>query len=424
MRRRGACRLAILASHPIQYFTPLYRRLAEVPGLDVEVLYCRDFGVRAGVDRQFGRAIRWDTDQLSGYRHRFLRNVSPISDTFNPLHAVNPGAFARLLRGYDALWVNGYTYPSNYLALAAAALRGTRLLVRSELRLDPRRARAGVRARMRDALIRWWMRRADALLYIGRANRDAYLHYGADARKLFFTPYSAETERIAAALPRGQEERRELRHRWGIPADRVTALFVGKVAEWKHPEAMLHIARSASAASLPVHVVIAGTGPMEGALREMCAREGLDNVTFLGFVNQSDLPSVYATGDIFLFPSAGETWGLVLNEAMAAGMAPVVADNVGAVPDLITPGETGFVFPSADWGAMLGHVRALVADPARRASVGRAARARSERYSYEVATQGVVEALRAVGVYEGELASSGAMERPAPRAAAARALRA
>src|SRR5687768_4019875 len=140
-------------------------------------MYYRDFGVRAQFDRQFAREIVWDTDQLSGYSYRFLRNVSPITDTFNPLHAINPGAFTRVLRGYDALWVNGYVYPSNWLAAIAGKLRGTKLLLRSDLRLYGRKRRRWYHA-PRDVVLRAWIRAADAILYVGEANREAYEYYG------------------------------------------------------------------------------------------------------------------------------------------------------------------------------------------------------------------------------------------------------
>ena len=96
--------------------------MAARPEIDLEVFFCRDFGVRPRYDKQFAQTVQWDTDQLSGYRSRFLLNVSPITDTFNPLHAINPGAFMHMLRGFDAVWMNGYMYPSNWLAAAAAGL--------------------------------------------------------------------------------------------------------------------------------------------------------------------------------------------------------------------------------------------------------------------------------------------------------------
>lgn len=68
MRAERKCRLAVLASHPIQYFTPIYKRLAERSDIELDVLYYRDYGVSERFDKQFGHKIKWDTDQLSGYR--------------------------------------------------------------------------------------------------------------------------------------------------------------------------------------------------------------------------------------------------------------------------------------------------------------------------------------------------------------------
>lgn len=391
--RAASCRLAILASHPIQYFTPVYRRLAAVPGLSVEVWYCRDFGARAAYDRQFDRVIQWDVDQLGGYNHRFLFNASPISDTFNPLHAINPGALPRMLGGFDALWVNGYLYPSNYLAAIGAKMTRTRVLMRSELRADVRRDR-GVRQSIRDTVIRRWVAMSDALLYIGRRNREAYLSYGADENKLFFTPYSVDVEEIATVARTA--DRAALRRVWGIPNGNTVLLFAGKLTPRKHPEAMLRLAAECGES---VHVALVGSGPLEQQLRDDVMRAGSSNVSFLGFVNQSRIAEVYALADIFVMPSEDEPWGLALNEAMAAGLAPVVCSDVGASPDLIREGETGFTFENGDWNAMTELVRRLVSDVDARTTIGAAARAMSNGYSYGATTNGVVNALTSLGVY-------------------------
>lgn len=394
MSARGPCRLAVLASHPIQYFTPVYRRLARMPGLDVEVWYCRDFGARPRYDQQFDRIVQWDVDQLGGYNHRFLFNVSPISNTFNPLHAINPAALPRMFGGFDALWVNGYLYPSNYLAAIGAKLSQTRVLMRSELRADQRRDPT-MRGSVRDTVIRQWVAMSDALLYIGRRNREAYLAYGADESKLFFTPYSVDVEAIAAAVSRSAD-RAALRQEWAIPRDRTVLLFVGKLTPRKHPEAMLHLA---SQCGDSVHVVLVGSGPLEQQLRADADASGLRNVSFLGFVNQSRIAQVYALADVFVMPSEDEPWGLVLNEAMAAGVAPVVCSEVGAAADLIREGETGFTFAKEDWSTMISLVRRLVDDTETRAAIGTAARAISNRYSYGATASGVIEALTSLGLY-------------------------
>lgn len=394
MKESRRCRLAILSSHPIQYFTPIYRLLAARPEIDLEVMFFRDFGVKSRFDKQFGQAIRWDTDQLSGYRSRFLTNISPIADTFNPLHAINPGAFFRLLRSYDAVWLNGYAYPSNWLAAAAASIRRVPILFRSDMRLTDNTTDVR-KHRLRETIIHWWMRRSAALLYIGEANRQAYLHYGATEEQLFFCPFSVDVEFIEMARKQYTGHQREgLREKWGLPTHGPIILFVGKLIPRKHPEVLLQIAAIAGSSA---HVVFAGSGPMESELKRQAAADGLNNVTFLGFVNQSRLPDVYALSDVFVMPSEDEPWGLVLNEAMAAGIVPVVSDHVGAHHDLISEDETGYVVPVGATDAMVTRVLSLLRDDELRRRVGAAARERSAAYSYDASTDGIVAALRAIG---------------------------
>lgn len=402
MKRSGTCRLKVLASHPIQYFTPIYRLLAAHPQIELQVLYCRDFGVREQFDKQFGQRIRWDTDQLSGYAHRFLWNASPITDPFNPLHAINPGAFTRVFTDTDAVWMNGYMYPSNWLAMAAAGLGGITVLMRSEMRLDPNRAPRRLDA-LRDRVIRWWVHRSDALLYIGKSNRQAYLYYGADPSRLFFSPYSVDVEAMDASRRR-RIENGGIPKTWRVPDGRLVLLFVGKLTPRKHPEAVLDLAGDCELRDR-IHIVFAGSGPLEGSLRARAAREGLNNVTFLGFVNQSELPSVYAAADLFVMPSEREPWGLVLNEAMAAGVLPIVSDGVGAAPDLISDGETGFIFPSGNWDRLAQVVRRIVNDEVDRVRMARAARERAAQFSHTAAAQGVISALDNLGLIS--LADSG-----------------
>ncbi len=409
MRAERRCRLAVLASHPIQYFTPIYKRLAERPDISLDVLFCSDYGVRPRFDKQFGQKVRWDTDQLSGYRSRFLTNVSPITDTFNPFHAINPGAFTGLLRSYDAVWVNGYTYPSNWLAAAAAHLRSTPLLFRSELRISDDQV-TGAKRYVRDAIVRWWVRRSAALLYIGEANREAYLRYGARPDQLFFCPYSVDVERIdATSREYADAKQASLRQEWCLPVDRPVILFVGKLIARKHAEALLDIAAAVGPSG---HVALAGSGPMEPELRRRVAEDNLSNVTFFGFVNQSRLPEVYAMADVFIMASEREPWGLVLNEAMAAGVVPIVTEDVGANPDLIAEGETGYVVASGDTSLMIARVLTLLGDEGLRHRISAAARRRSLAYSYEASTEGIVSALRGVGALRAEQVGSGVSDAP------------
>lgn len=103
------------------------------------------------------------------------------------------------------------------------------------------------------------------------------------------------------------------------------------------------------------HVFIGvGSGPTRENVRRLAADLGRRAV-FPGFASQDELPKWYAVGDVLVLPSSNEPWGLVCNEATAAGLPIVVSDEVGCGPDLVVEGKTGYVFE-------VGNISALAAD--------------------------------------------------------------
>ena len=116
------------------------------------------------------------------------------------------------------------------------------------------------------------------------------------------------------------------------------------------------------------------------------------------FQNQSVMPAVYRLGKVLILPSSGsqETWGLCVNEAMASGISAVVSSHVGCAADLINEGETGWVFPAGNGDALQKRIKALALEQPERASFSEALSAKIDQYSYQKATQGLVEALEAV----------------------------
>ena len=144
------------------------------------------------------------------------------------------------------------------------------------------------------------------------------------------------------------------------------------------------------AAGKPVDLTFAGAGELEGNLKEAVRVAGV-SANFLGFTNQSQLPQVYGNADVLVLPSgAEETWGLVVNEAMACGTPAVVSDAEGCGPDLVEPGVTGEVTPLDDVPALAtGIDRVLGFDPV---AVRRHLAERMMVYSPERAAEGILEA--------------------------------
>ena len=131
-------RLAILASHPIQYQTPLFRALAARSEIDLTVLFCSDWGLKPYRDDGFGQELKWNIPLLDGYRSEVLANKSPRPNLSHLGGLINPGIVRRLRRGYfDALWVHGWARATDWLAVLTAFASGIPVLLRGETNLLP-----------------------------------------------------------------------------------------------------------------------------------------------------------------------------------------------------------------------------------------------------------------------------------------------
>ncbi len=388
-------RVAYLVSHPIQYHVPLLQRLAAEPEIALHVYYMDDQGVERRLDPEFGVPVQWDLPLLDGYAWRFLRNRSlwPARDHF--LRFIHPGIIAILRKGrYDALIVHGYAHVTEWLAFAGAWLSRTPLLLRGESTLlghRPPWVTVGKRL-----LLGALLRRIQGALAIGALNRQFYQTYGVPEERIFFTPYAVDNERFLAEADRLRPSRLALREQLGWPAARPVVLCVGKLIPRKRPIDLLE-AFARVEAQHPAVLVYVGEGSERRRLTEAAARRGLRHVVITGFVNQTEISQYYAAADLIVLPSSHEPWGLVLNEAMCFALPVLTSDAVGAAPDLIRPGENGFVFPVGDVEALAHALGRLLADPAACARMGARSREIVVPYSYDADLRGVLDALRAVG---------------------------
>ena len=142
-----------------------------------------------------------------------------------------------------------------------------------------------------------------------------------------------------------------------------------------------------------IHLLVAGAGELMPEAREFVERHQL-RVSFTGFLNQTEITRAYAAADCLVLPSDfGETWGLVVNEAMACGLPAIVSDRVGCGPDLIDDGKTGALFPFGDIGALAGKLIDMASNPERLARMGRDAQGKVSHYSVEQAVAGTVAAI-------------------------------
>jgi glycosyltransferase involved in cell wall biosynthesis len=141
--------------------------------------------------------------------------------------------------------------------------------------------------------------------------------------------------------------------------------------------------------------VFAGEGPLRSALETEVASLGLaKSVRFLGFVNQSQLPSIYTASDLMVLPSEYDAFGVVVNEASCCGCPVIASDRVGAAQDLIAPVNPSFIYPCGNVNALADLLKVALADPILLAEWGRAARQRMDTWSICENISGIVEAIR------------------------------
>lgn len=381
-------RIGFLISHPIQYMAPIFRELAKCS--DLTVFYAHRQTAEQQARAGFGVAFDWDVDLLSGYHSRFLRNVARAPSTDRFFGCDTPDIAAEIAAGsFDGFVVPGWALRTYWQAVQACRRAGVPVFGRGDSQLVGPRSGA---VRLAKALtFRGVLRRFDGFLYVGQRNREYLLHYGAPPDRLFFSPHCVDNDAFSTA---SDAARRQAGAVARDPAQPRRILFAGKLIERKRPLDVLQAASQLAARGVPVEVAFAGSGDLQGALADAAAAAGV-SAHFHGFVNQSELPGIYAAADVVVLPSDGrETWGLVVNEAMACGVPAVVSDAVGCGPDLVEPGLTGAVFPLGDVAALAGGIATVLAFDRERTL--RALKERMESYSPAQAAQGIAGAVSAL----------------------------
>ncbi|MEB3360114.1 MAG: glycosyltransferase family 4 protein [Synechococcales bacterium] len=399
-------RLAIITSHPIQYYAPWFRYLATATDLTVRVFYLWDFGITPQSDRQFNQTFQWDIPLLAGYDYEFVPNTSDRPGTSHFWGLQNPTLIPQVWAFQpDAVLLMNYNYASLYRFLAC--WRETPLLFRGDShRLVPE---TGVKAALKRHWITQIYRRFDACLYVGQANRAYFEYHGVGDERLFFSPHAIDNDRFLTQAETAAIAAQQWKQELGIPPTHPVILFAGKLIPKKRPLDLLH---AFLRADLPdTALLFVGSGELEATVREAAQQSGHPHIYFAPFQNQSQMPRTYAAGDVVVLPSygSGETWGLAINEAMCLGKAAIASDHVGCAADLIKPGETGLVFPAGDVDALAKCLQIALqgvqsdrkglppqkSDRQRLQTWGWAGQQHIQRYSYQESTKGLVAALSA-----------------------------
>lgn len=392
-------KVAALTSHPIQYQAPLFKKITEHPQIDLMVYFSWDFGVKdASYDSEFGRKLKWDIPVLQGYKYKFLTNYSPKPSS-NFWGQINPGIIRELaVNKYDAVIIFGWNSFSNWLAFITAFISKTPVFLRGENPLNQEWLKPAWKRRVKKVVFGWLFKRVSAFLYIGEENKKFYEYYGVPNEKLVFCPYAVDNERFIATSKALSAKRKALKEELGVDDKDIIILFAGKLIEKKRPFDLL---RAFNLLNSKFHIlnsslIFVGDGPLRPELEKYVEEQNINNVHFVGFKNQTEMPGYYTLADIFILPSGiGETWGLAINEAMCFRLPVIGSDLIGCGPDLIRHRENGYIFPVGNIEKLAEYLADLIKNPQKRKSFGKKSFEIIQNYGYQKDIEGISKVLAA-----------------------------
>lgn len=336
-------KLAIIISHSIQYYAPIFQRLAKSNIVSIKVFYTWSQAQNNIKDKEFGKVLQWDIPLLEGYDYTFVKNVSPNPGTNSFKGIQNPTLIQEIERWKaDAVLVFGWSLSSHLKAIRYFHGRIPVLFRGDSHLLDER---FGLKSLLRHTFLRWVYSHVDTALYVGKNNRDYFHKMGLLASQLVFAPHAIDNERFAGDEEKNYEHQAsEWRRKLEISSQTIVILYAGKFIKKKQVVPLLEnfIRFHNRNSDKDIKLVLVGNGDEEKKLLAMS--KGRTDVKIMPFVNQSEMPIVYRIGDVFILPSKSETWGLAINEAMACSRPVITSNKVGCSVDLVDEGVTGWCF--------------------------------------------------------------------------------
>ncbi len=367
--------LAILSTHPIQYQAPIWRGLAAKAEVPFKVYFMSDQGIKASFDPGFNRSLSWDIELLDGYPHEFLSvHTGPRQDGFGWLK-LKPGFGAMLkAQGVKVLWVQGWQVWAYWQAIYEARKAGIQVWLRGDTNL--RSNKGGLKQHLKRFLLKQLLNKVNYFLTVGKANEAFYLQLNYKPQQMVRAPHCIENKRFREQAGKLEPERAKIREEWGIPEDAFCFLSVGKFIPKKRPlDIVAALAKlQQTQPQKKMHMLWVGAGELSDALHVACdikyeagkyfqKSQNTDKpaASFAGFLNQSEIARAYVAADALVLPSdAKETWGLVVNEAMACGLPCIVSGEVGCADDLILPHFPEYCYPMGDIDALVASMSAMM----------------------------------------------------------------
>lgn len=353
-------KLAIVISHPIQHFAPLYAQLSASTELELKVFFIAENGLRHYHDQEFGTQVKWDVPLTEGYPHEFVEPGN-ILDDFSFL-SVDSRSLVEKVEQFkpDFIWLHGYAQRANWRVLLARP-NNARIIYSSDSNLADHRS--WLRTVLKKQVIAWFFKRCQFYLSISPSNREYLDYYGASREHIIETTFPIDIARIKQQKQNLSEpDRLFFKKSITIPDGSLVLLYVGKLIAHKRPQDVIE-ALARDTLKPETYAVIVGSGSMQNELEILAKQKGVyERCRFVGFVNQGEMVNYFSIADLFVFPSEREPYGAIAAETLPFGIPMIVAEGIGAIGVSVIDGTNALLYPSGDIAALTKSIARLASD--------------------------------------------------------------
>jgi glycosyltransferase involved in cell wall biosynthesis len=360
---KKSIRVAIVTNIPTPYRRPVYEILANTPDISLKVVYCSE----REPDRE------WDFDSTSYEAEYLNERFYTVGDKF--IH-VNPEVFGALRRFKPDVVIGTGFNPTHLIAAVYSATFGCAFVPMTDGTYTSEQNLSFVHRVLR----RFIYSRAKAFIAASDGGFDLYRSYNVIENKIFKSHLCANNEAYRSSPE---------------PAKIFDLIFSGRFGELKNPLFAVEVAKStALKLGRKVSLAFLGAGPMEKDVRVLATQyQQFIDVQFLGFARQAELPDQYKKAKLLLFPTLADVWGVVANEALAAGLPVIISQLSGCAAELVRHEQNGFVL-SLDVEIWASAVVLLLNDTQLYKKMSNAGKSFVAHYNYQNAARGIADASR------------------------------
>ena len=313
--------------------------------------------------------------------------------------------FHILRQPYDVMLVQGYDTISSWLVFFVSKLKGIKVIWRGEAVERPNALKGSLRTALKKALLPWYFRLCDAVLYSCTNNKEYLKQFAVPEAKLFAAPCAVDNAFFRKERQKLLGKESEIRQSLGIGEDEFVVLFVGRLTSRKRLSDLFPAITKSNCQK--VTVLLVGNGTEKELLRQQAESHQV-KLVFTGFLGQKEIPKYYSIADLFVILSEYDASPKVLNEALNFALPVLATRTVGTARDLVRDGENGFIVTAGDVVAISEKIAFFVEDKERARKMGEVSLVIVEEWTFEQAYEGLVRAVYSV-LGEKTIVRSGAL---------------